>query len=80
MKQKERTRFVPKLQQTKVNSKNNNNAFELNNNIMNTSKIKPEIIIINSDRKEQTININDITGKEQAAFFEGKDTNSYFYL
>ena len=67
MKPKARTRVVPKLQQTKVNSKNNNNAFELNNNIMNTSKIKPEIIIINSDRKEQTININDINGKKEKA-------------
>ena len=39
----------------KVNSKNNNNTFELNNNKMNTSKNKPEIIIINSDRKNKQL-------------------------
>ena len=38
VKPKARTRVIPKLQQTKFNSKNNNNAYELNYNIMNNSR------------------------------------------
>ena len=76
MKPKARTRVIPKLQQTKFNSKNNNNAYELNYYIMNTSKNKPEEIIINSDRKEQTININDFNSKKE----ESINYNNYSCL
>ena len=62
VKPKARTRVIPKLQQTKFNSKNNNNAYELNYNIMNNSRN-----IINSDKKEQTININNINSKKEEA-------------
>jgi hypothetical protein len=76
VKPKARTRVIPKLQQTKFNSKNNNNAYELNYYIMNTSKNKPEEIIINSDRKEQTININDFNSKKE----ESINYNNYSCL
>ena len=58
VKKKARARVIPKLQQTKFISKNNNINIELNNNIISTNDNKSEKFIINSDKKEEKANYN----------------------